>query len=118
MSKNIGIDAYAYSHLKIKRAVQKYEKPVLKVSKTVLKVSKLPMETYSVFFFNLFKLKHFLNFISIRSHVNWPRTNLSATNYDGIYKVYFGKLDGVGPVDNRPFTYYLHHFVKKEEKKS
>ena len=29
-----------------------------------------------------------------------------------------GKLDGVGPVDNRPSTAKLHHFVreKKEEK--
>ena len=24
-----------------------------------------------------------------------------------------GKLDRVGPVDNRPSTDYLHHFVKK-----
>ena len=27
-------------------------------------------------------------------------------------------LDGVGPVDNRPSTDKLHHFVKKEEEKS
>ena len=27
------------------------------------------------------------------------------------------KLDGVGPVDNRPSTDKLHHFVKKKEKK-
>ena len=27
------------------------------------------------------------------------------------------KLDGVGPVDNRPSTDYLHHFVQKEKKK-
>ena len=27
------------------------------------------------------------------------------------------KLDGVGPVDNRPSTDLLHHSVKKEEKK-
>ena len=29
----------------------------------------------------------------------------------------FGKLNGVGPVDNRPFTDKLHHFVQKKEKK-
>ena len=28
------------------------------------------------------------------------------------------KLEGVGPVNNRPSTNYLHHFVKKEEEKS
>ena len=28
--------------------------------------------------------------------------------------VSIGKLDGVGPVDNRPFTYNLHHFVQKK----
>ena len=27
------------------------------------------------------------------------------------------KLDGVGPVDNRPSTDKLHHFLKKEKKK-
>ena len=27
-----------------------------------------------------------------------------------------GKLDGVGPVDNRPSTGKLHHFVQKKEK--
>ena len=27
------------------------------------------------------------------------------------------KLDGVGPVDNRPSTDKLHHFVQKEEEK-
>ena len=27
------------------------------------------------------------------------------------------KLEGVGPVNNRPSTNYLHHFVKKEEEK-
>ena len=26
------------------------------------------------------------------------------------------KLDGVGPVDNRPSTDKLHHFVKKNKK--
>ena len=25
------------------------------------------------------------------------------------------KLDGVGPVDNRPFTDKLHHFVQKNK---
>ena len=28
------------------------------------------------------------------------------------------KLDGVGPVDNRPSTDKLHHFVKKKQKKT
>ena len=27
------------------------------------------------------------------------------------------KLDGVGPVDNKPSTDKLHHFVQKEKKK-
>ena len=27
------------------------------------------------------------------------------------------ELDGVGPVDNRPSTDKLHHFVKKKKKK-
>ena len=27
------------------------------------------------------------------------------------------KLDGVGPVDKRPSTNKLHHFVRKKEKK-
>ena len=27
------------------------------------------------------------------------------------------KLDGVGPVDNRPSTDELHHFVQKKKKK-
>ena len=27
------------------------------------------------------------------------------------------KLDGVGPVDNRPSTDKLHHFVRKNKKK-
>ena len=25
------------------------------------------------------------------------------------------KLDGVGPIDNRPYTDKLHHFVKKKK---
>ena len=25
------------------------------------------------------------------------------------------KLDGVGPVDNRPYTNKLHHFVRKKK---
>ena len=28
------------------------------------------------------------------------------------------KLDGVGPVDNRPSTDKLHHFVQKKKKKN
>ena len=31
---------------------------------------------------------------------------------------YNRKLDGVGPVDNRPSTDKLHHFVKKNKKKN
>ena len=27
------------------------------------------------------------------------------------------KLDGVGPIDNRPSTDKLHHFVRKKEEK-
>ena len=27
----------------------------------------------------------------------------------------YNKLDGVGPVDNRPFTDKLHHFVRKKK---
>ena len=27
------------------------------------------------------------------------------------------KLDGVGPIDNRPFTNKLHHFTKNKQKK-
>ena len=27
------------------------------------------------------------------------------------------KLDGVGPIDNRPFTDKLHHFVRKKKTK-
>ena len=31
--------------------------------------------------------------------------------------LYLVKLDGVGPVDNRPSTDKLHHFVRKKRKK-
>ena len=38
-----------------------------------------------------------------------------------LFKVYNNlsnvKQDGVGPVDNRPTTDELHHFVREEEKK-
>ena len=34
---------------------------------------------------------------------------------EGHYSIY--KLDGVGPVDNRPSTNKLHHFVQKRKKK-
>ena len=37
------------------------------------------------------------------------------------HKIYFHKLDGVGPIDNRPSNNQLHPFVEfffKEEKKS
>ena len=34
----------------------------------------------------------------------------------GLKKIRFvTKLDGVGPVDNRPSTDKLHHFVKKKK---
>ena len=32
--------------------------------------------------------------------------------------VLFVKLDGVGPVDNRPSTDKLHHFVRKKKRKN
>ena len=32
--------------------------------------------------------------------------------------VSFTKLDGVGPIDNRPSTDKLHHFVRKKKKKN
>ena len=32
-------------------------------------------------------------------------------------KLCYSKLDGVGPLDNRPSTNKLHHFVQKKEKK-
>ena len=36
--------------------------------------------------------------------------------WDHIFKTVFPKkLDGVGPVDNRPSTNKLHHFVKKNK---
>ena len=31
--------------------------------------------------------------------------------------IFVKKLDGVGPVDNRPSTNKLHHFVQKKKKK-
>ena len=31
--------------------------------------------------------------------------------------LYIEKLDGVGPVDNRPFTDKLHQFVQKKRRK-
>ena len=34
-----------------------------------------------------------------------------------IVHIIVGKLDGVGPVDNRPSTDKLYHFVKKTKKK-
>ena len=34
-----------------------------------------------------------------------------------IWEKFVHKLDGVGPVDNRPSTDKLHHFVEKREKK-
>ena len=39
---------------------------------------------------------------------------------DGLSKekrfIYLKKIDGVGPVDNRPSTDKLHHFVRKKIK--
>ena len=38
-------------------------------------------------------------------------------NYcDGFSKHFVDKLDGVGPIDNRPSVDKLQHFVKKKEK--
>ena len=31
--------------------------------------------------------------------------------------IYVKKLDGVGPIDNRPSTDNLHHFVQKKKKR-
>ena len=36
--------------------------------------------------------------------------------YDYFLVSYSSKLDGVGPVDNRPSTTKLHHFVRKKRK--
>ena len=30
-------------------------------------------------------------------------------------KMFLGKLDGVGSIDNRPSTDKLHHFVRKKQ---
>ena len=34
---------------------------------------------------------------------------------EAVFALWAKKLDGVGPVDNRPSTDKLHHFVRKEE---
>ena len=34
----------------------------------------------------------------------------------GLFLVSTNKLDGVGPLDNRPSTDYNHHFVKKKSR--
>ena len=39
---------------------------------------------------------------------------LEATEQIGRYSADMQKLDGVGPVDNRPSNIKLHHFVKKK----
>ena len=39
------------------------------------------------------------------------------TTSSTILKVKILKLDGVGPVDNKPSTDKLHHFVQKKKKK-
>ena len=38
-------------------------------------------------------------------------------NYKHEYIQFDKKLDGVGPVDNRPSTDKLHHFVRKKKMK-
>ena len=45
-------------------------------------------------------------------HVNWGSWQIEEE------KIYIIKLDGVGPVDNKPSTDKLHHFAEFEEKKS
>ena len=41
-------------------------------------------------------------------------------NFENLFWIYkfqiFSKLDGVGPVDNRPSTDKFHHFVRKKNK--
>jgi hypothetical protein len=34
-----------------------------------------------------------------------------------MWKIFHNKQDGVGPVDNRPSTEQLHHFVQFKKKK-
>ena len=53
-------------------------------------------------------------------HIFWSETlkRKRAHNFTGIYMLFLAdKLDGVGPVDNRPSTKKLHHFVRKKKRK-
>ena len=49
-----------------------------------------------------------------KSHI-WETLNISMFSDDNNKTI--NKLDRVGPVDNRPSTDELHHFVQKEKKK-
>ena len=44
-------------------------------------------------------------------------TKLTINDIGFFFKIYAYKLDGVGPVDNRPSTDKLHHFVRRKKKK-
>ena len=45
--------------------------------------------------------------------INYKVTKKALFKYV-LFNVMYTKLDGVGPVDNRPATDKLHHFVKKK----
>ena len=47
--------------------------------------------------------------------MNDKGVNRTAPATPGLLIRHTVKLDGVGPVDNRPSTYKLHHVVKKKE---
>ena len=50
----------------------------------------------------------------LRKYIN--QFKLEKSNSEKIKGIIF-KLDGVGPVDNRPSTVKLHHFVRKRKEK-
>ena len=56
-----------------------------------------------------------------RKHTHTPYKKLNhsytvKTNNPYKKTLYLKELDGVGPVDNRPSTDKLHHFVRKKNK--
>ena len=53
---------------------------------------------------------HFLVFFGPLIHTDQKTSTINKVGYLGLREK---KLDGVGPVDNRPSTKYLHYFVKK-----
>ena len=53
-------------------------------------------------------------FVIMKGIKSWPLLFHVLAN---LFSQYTGKLDGVGPVDNRPSTDYLHQFVKKRKKR-